>query len=353
MGWLRIFVVVLALAVVAAFPAGYRLGYGMARRYEQTRPDIWRVFGALPSARIESPRLLIDDKLFLFGGFHDWDLHATEVVERIDLETGEIVRLADMPTDVTHVTPGLIGDSVWIAGGFIGDHPGTVTDETYRYDISADRWYAGPPLPSPRAGGGLAAVGTRLYYFGGLVGRDGNADDHWMLDTANPEQGWVERAPMPHGRAHLAVLPAGGMVYAIGGQFDHDHDRVDLDYVDVYDPAADAWRALPPLPEPTSHHEGSTFLYDGSIVVMGGRNDSPANYLTPPKSNRRLATPLSWVYDIEKGEWRRGPNLPLGLLGAFAFRRGNTVILGGGSAYDSRYASLTMYSLDFAEAKQL
>ena len=51
---MRVLVVGLFLAVLVALPRGYRLGYGMARRYEQARPDVWRVFGTIPSARIES-----------------------------------------------------------------------------------------------------------------------------------------------------------------------------------------------------------------------------------------------------------------------------------------------------------
>ena len=186
-----------------------------------------------------------------------------------------------------------------------------------------------------------------------MINRNDNADDHWFLDTAQPDAGWKSLAPMPHARGHFSTTVVDGLIYAIGGQYHHDRGREDLAFVDVYDPADDEWRALPPIPEPTSHHEGATVLYDGLIVVLGGRNDSPRNYLTPPRSNRTLASPLSWVYDIEDESWRRGPNLPMGLLGAFAVRRENTLVLGGGSSFDSRFPQLTMYSLDFSEASPL
>ena len=56
----------------------------------------------------------------------------------------------DMPTRLTHLNPAIDGNTIWFAGGFKGKHPGPVIAEVWKYDVAADAWTAGPPLPEPR-----------------------------------------------------------------------------------------------------------------------------------------------------------------------------------------------------------
>jgi len=83
-------------------------------------------------------------------------------------------------------------------------------------------WSRGPPLPEPRAGGGLAVSQGRLHFFGGYTSdRDTVAADHWSLPLRG-DGSWTREADMPTPRAHLAAATLEGSIYALGGANDHD-----------------------------------------------------------------------------------------------------------------------------------
>ena len=81
---------------------------------------------------------------------------------------------------------------------------GPVTDEVWKYDIAEDRWTAGPRLPEPGAGGGLAIAGRKLHYFGGYKSdRDTDAADHWSLPL-DGGTAWQREADLPDPRVMSA-----------------------------------------------------------------------------------------------------------------------------------------------------
>ncbi len=112
----------------------------------------WKGATPTPFTRVESPTAVIDGKLFLFGGFTE-DLGASSQLDVYDPASDTWTRRKDMPTGVTHLNPAVDGNTLWLAGGFKGPHPGPVVNEVWKYDIAADSWSAGPPLPEPRAEG--------------------------------------------------------------------------------------------------------------------------------------------------------------------------------------------------------
>jgi hypothetical protein len=124
--------------------------------------------------------------------------HASNQVDVYDPASDSWTRQKDMPTRLTHLNPAIDGNTIWLAGGFKGKHPGPVRDEVWKYDIALDAWTAGPPLPEPRTGGGLAVVERKLFYFGGYkADRDTNAGDHWSLPLEGGNV-WHREADLPN-----------------------------------------------------------------------------------------------------------------------------------------------------------
>ena len=122
-----------------------------------------------------------------------------------------------MPSGLTHLNPASDGKTLWFAGGFKGRHPGPVTDEVWKYDLLSEAWSAGPPLPEPRAGGGLAVVGRKLHYFGGYKpDRDTNSGDHWSLSLEGTAD-WQREADFPNPRGHVSAIVFKEKIYALGG----------------------------------------------------------------------------------------------------------------------------------------
>lgn len=280
----------------------------------------WKKGTASPFARVESPTVVIDDKLYLFGGFRD-DLSASNQLDVYDPANDAWARLKEMPTQVTHLNPALDGKTVWLAGGFKGKHPGPVTAEVWKYDVASDTWTAGPALPEPRAGGGLDVVGRKLHYFGGFKDRNAVSRDHWSL-SLDGGNAWEREADLPEPRGHVSVAVLDGKLYALGGTNGHDVTQVDYDFCHRFDPATKSWTQIAKLPDPRSHFESSTIIHKGQILIFGGR----CNNSKPPKNlmNDVLA------YDPATDAWREVGKMPEGLMTPSAAIVGQQIVVTSG-----------------------
>jgi CubicO group peptidase (beta-lactamase class C family) len=281
----------------------------------------WQPLAPMLEERFEHGCALVGDVLYVFGGFGK-GVKTSKHVMAFDLSKNAWRRLQDMPSALDHLNPVVDGRSVWMAGGFKDGYPGKAIDEVWKYDVNKDSFVAGPSLPGPRAGGGLALVGRRLHYLGGLMDRDNDSADHWVLelDTTGTAARWKNAAPMPAPRNQFGTVVVQGKIYVIGGQFHHDtrsgQPALDQTRVDLYDPATDSWSPGPELPVPHSHSENGTFLYEGQIYVIGGR------------SVDRVETAICVLSPV--GEWRRFGDLPVALIGPAArIIDGRLVVAGG------------------------
>jgi N-acetylneuraminic acid mutarotase len=128
-------------------------------------------------------------------------------------------------------------------------------------------------------------------------------------------------------RGALAVAVLDGRIHAIGGNAEggaglqsHEHGTPEADNSvgthEVYDPAADTWTRLAPLPTPRNHLGAA--VIGGKIHVVGGRVPGDME-LTSHE-----------IYDRAAGSWTVGPPLPTGRSGiAVVAHRGRLYVFGG------------------------
>jgi N-acetylneuraminic acid mutarotase len=282
-----------------------------------------------PVARVEGPSAVIGGRLYVFGGFTHYDeaLRATRRVDIFDPATRTWSRARDMPTATTHRTPAVDGGIAWFAGGFEGDHPGPTVDQVWSYDAAADHWEPGTPLPAPRSAGALVRLDRTLHYVGGFgADRRDTFGDHWALELDGVRT-WEPRAPLPCARGHLAGLAVGGRLHALGGQRGHRGAHPDLDCHHAYLPAEDRWIERAPLPAPRSHFEPGALVWDGRIVIVGGRSNT---------TRRRTLAEVS-VYDPAADRWREAPPLPVALLAPVAAALDGSLLVTMGSRDDWKH----------------
>ena len=241
-------------------------------------PDVsykWLDPASAPLGRYEAAGAVVNDKLYVFGGYKNTQIQVTGRSDMYDPATDTWTRIADMPEPLTHAGQVVHGTTVWLIGGFVGDNPGPGTTHVWKYNTLTNTWSRGPSLPAARGAGAAAIVGDKIYFFGGLDHANSSKNpvtvdysETWVFDT-NGGTSWQPLAALPNARNHLAGVALNGMVYAIGGQhlWNEDHP---IREVDQYDPATDTWKKVKSMPKPLSHISASTFAIGGRIMVIGG-----------------------------------------------------------------------------------
>ena len=264
----------------------------------------WQALPDMPVGKWEPGVVVLDDKLYLFGGYTE-GVVSSKRSEYFDPADGSWTLIQELPSAITHMNMVLDGRTVWFAGGFKDGYRGHTIAEVWNYDIDLDRYTAAPLLPGPRAGGGLALVGRELHYFGGLmVDRDTDSADHWVLnlnDWAKGSAKWESSIPMPTPRNQFSTIVFQGTIYAIGGQFNHDSQQLDQSRVDIFDPESKTWSIGPPLPKGHSHAEGATFVHANKIWMIGGH--------TTPAGGTKSQDPDILTLAPE-GQWQKVGELP-------------------------------------------
>lgn len=187
---------------------------------------------------------------------------------------------------------------LWVLGGF--DARGTSTSSVFRFDGAG--WSRETPLPLGLDHAAAAADDGSIYLAGGYSG--GRASRRvFTLPGAH------ELASLNHARGALALVAAGGKLYAIGGS---DGSR-EVGPAEEYDPAAGRWIDLPALPRPRNHVAG--FVYRGLACVGGGRSPNTAAVDCWDPGGRR---------------WTSLSDLPKPTSGAGAGTLGERVVVAGG-----------------------
>jgi N-acetylneuraminic acid mutarotase len=100
---------------------------------------------------------------------------------------------------------------------------------------------------------------------------------------------WSFAAELPIGLHHPVAVGVAGKIYSLGGQLASGETDRTLEY----DPEADSWRDLEPMP--TARGGGAAAVIGDKIYVAGGR---------PPAGN------AFEVYDIGDDAWESLPDLP-------------------------------------------
>ena len=177
--------------------------------------------------------------------------------------------LTPMPTARAGLAIAVVGDSIYAIGGRTGvggPCTGSPLDAVERYDIASDTWTPVTPLLAPRSDLAAAAVGGKIYVFGGCDAAGNFLAD---VDVYDPVTDTWSTAPadMPTARAGMyAVETKGGTVYVIGGW---DGVGTGLSTNEAYKVSQDEWTAGL-LPMPTPRAETGAVGHGGRIYIVGG-----------------------------------------------------------------------------------
>ena len=144
---------------------------------------------------------------------------------------------------------------------------GTCDDAVCRFGT----WATVAPMPTPRRN--LAAVlgPDGLIY---AIGGSGSGGASSAVEAYDPvANSWTARAALPMPRYGLAAVVAGGLIYAIGGDYFSVSDEGKSIYVHAYNPTTNTWSAVANLPA-GRYKPAAAVTSDGKVFVVGGFSSS-------------------------------------------------------------------------------
>src|SRR5215469_7925773 len=177
-----------------------------------------------------------------------------------------------------------LNGKMYVIGGWDDGKAGGIN---YEYNPTTDKWTKKQPMPRPAHHAALAAANGKIYVMGGFVPPKDTAipvggawepiDNAWAYDPA--ADSWKSLPPLPGKRGSAFAAEVGGKIYVIGGATTADGAKDPfftffgpskvLSTNDVYDPATKKWESRTPMSVARNHAFGAAV--NGKIYVIGGR----------------------------------------------------------------------------------
>src|SRR5207247_10716101 len=90
----------------------------------------WKQLAGAPLSKFESMGAVVNDKLYVFGGYVNASVKSTGQVAVFDPATGNWTTRKNLPENLTHSGTAVDGAFVYLAGGYVGDWKGIDTPVT-------------------------------------------------------------------------------------------------------------------------------------------------------------------------------------------------------------------------------
>jgi N-acetylneuraminic acid mutarotase len=188
-------------------------------------------------------------------------------------------RLAPFPEPDEELYGVAAGGKLYVLGGFGG---GKARGAVFEYDPAVDRWTKKKPMARPVHHQAMVEYQGKIYMFGGFVfpssgGGWEPVDNAWEYDPA--ADSWKALAPLPMKRGSAVVAEVGGKMYLIGGATTVEGSkevaingngpaRV-VTTNEMYDPATNTWQSRAPMALGRNHAFAGAV--NGKVYVIGGR----------------------------------------------------------------------------------
>jgi len=258
----------------------------------------WEGREGLSVPRDDFATAVIGDEIWAFGGMTGDRGNRLDTVEIYDTRT-EGWRFFDktMPEGMASFEAAAIGDRVFMFGGL--DRRTEASDFSAVLDTSTGKWRRLPPLPVPRYSHTVTLHDGLIYVIGG----EGGQGPVEAVDIFDPDTGsWSTGAPMPSARGSHDAVSAGGDIYVLGGWLDSGP----TDLVQTYDPDIDRWARAEPLPEPVSRAGAAvldgrlwvSFHEFSAVLDLADGTWSPANPLTQSRHGLGYVAVDGAIYGI-------------------------------------------------------
>ena len=177
-----------------------------------------------------------------------------------------------------------VNGKLYVIGGW---GYGKAAGVNYEYDPATDKWTKKTSMPRPAHHAALASYNGKIYVYGGFVAPEKSPlpigaawepiDNVWEYDPA--ADSWKALAPLPGKLGAAVAVEVRGKIHVIGGATTVEGSKAPfftfmgpcnvLSTNHVYDPATDKWESRKPMAVPRNHAFAAAV--NGKIYVIGGR----------------------------------------------------------------------------------
>ncbi len=193
-------------------------------------------------------------------------------------------KAAPFPEPDEELYSAVLDGKMYVIGGW-GE--GKARGVNYEYDPATEAWTKKTPMPRPTHHAALAAYNGKIYACGGFVPPEKSplpigaawqpTDDMWEYDPT--ADSWKALAPLPTKLGSAVAVEAFGKIHLIGGVTTVEGSKAPfftfmgpanvLSTNHVYDPATNKWESRKPMAVPRNHAFAANV--NGKIYVIGGR----------------------------------------------------------------------------------
>ena len=228
---------------------------------------------------------------------------------------------------------------------FAGLAPGwKTTAMVVEYDPASNAWTKKKPMQLPSHHVALASLNDKIYAFGGFA-YPGSGPPGWtpvnnVFEYDPAADAWKELAPMPTKRGAASAVVANGKIYVTGGVnslpgvtengVHPTRAQNVVATVEEYDPASNSWKSLRPMLVARNHH--LALGADGRVYVIGGRIGS--GFISSGSNNIDLVE----MYDPATDMWTPRTRMPTARSAiAGGLYNGTQLLVAGGEGQDARF----------------
>jgi len=174
----------------------------------------WRRLADLPAGRAAGTAVAVGDKVYLAGGIGPGGLARTMLV--FDAAANRWSSAPGPPTPREHLAGAAADGRVYTIGGRVRGHGDLGATEVF--DPATARWTALPPVPTPRGGLGATATANGFVVAVGGEPSSERTTTFAEADALDVRTGaWRSLPPMPTPRHGLGVAAIGTAVYTLAG----------------------------------------------------------------------------------------------------------------------------------------
>jgi N-acetylneuraminic acid mutarotase len=297
-GILSLLLPVLSYAQTATIPSS-----------SSTAESFWTNGAPMPTPRTEIAAALLGDNIYLIGGF-DKSGQVTDIVEVYNLRNDSWTRVTPIPQPLHHTSATSHNGKIYVVGGYTD--PWIPTNKLFIYDPIQNDWQEGKPMPTARGALNANFINETLYAVGGSSDKPLPTNEAYD-PSANA---WTHKAAMPTARHHAASSVIDGKLYVIGGRISGSLDNIDVN--EMYDPIQDRWVSNNLELMPSKRSGIAAASINISIYVFGGEEPSKTF-----NNNEK--------YDVKSNKWTTEPSMPTARHGLAAVAiRDKIYVIGGG-----------------------